>query len=466
MKIIISILTLASLNLFAAKSSISGPVIVGNGDNGEDLQSFELITEGPIVDSRKKAVELLRKFKVNRIEGLGSLIPEVETTKLYMTKKGISTQKLAELGAFTTDSTGLIYARTMPEPYAVTRFFPASMSLTEEQLIALHIHEGLHRSLPKSIREDEAIASSITQMITEPNTSFDKIANITKSHMPRNQENMMVTSEQTTSYRPITVSERSRLKNPSKFSIESRFYNNERSEEDEVQDFTVTNMYLLRSHLYPFGENEDAIGLGIDASVIQTEEDSFMGPLSISARSLLYTRRNFDIEVFGQVNLNTLSNEELKNSLYGRDTYKLGISLSTRRENFYIRNDLTYTLASSIDQKLNDQFITHEFGAITGVKLDAGFTYKKLNLGGFFEVLLSDNYKVSNQFGTFTEQTGRNRIVSIGPKLEYRDKDYALEVNGRFLIDSTKETSYEFLSDLMGYGVGQGSINTAVNIYF
>lgn len=446
------------LLLIISTAAIAGPVRVGNGDDGDDLQSFELIETGIIVESRKKALELLKSFNVNKIQGLGALIPEVENTKLYLAKKGLGAEKLAQLGAFTEDASGLVYARTMPEPYAATRFFPASKNLNEAQLVALHIHEGLHRSLPPTIREDEQIASAITQSITEPNASFDRIEKTVARYLPHEATPVAKVSET-----KIVVPEKSRLKNPSRLGLEARIFQQDEDAED-ASGKPIERMYILSSHLYPFGKDENAVGIGFDASIVQTADESFMGPLSLSARYRLYTHRDFDIEGFAQLNMNSMSDEELKNSLMGRDTTTVGITLATQREYFFIENDFFYTAESEVEEEIGNIDYTYTFGSITGVNLRAGTHYKNFMLGGFAEILVSDNFTVAG--GDFTEETGRNRIVSWGPHLEYRKNQYSIVLRGRFLLDSTENTSYDYLSDLMGYGVGQGSVQTQLNVFF
>lgn len=449
---------LLTLNLIL-NNVFAGPVRVGNGDDGDDLQSFTLLTEGPIVESRRKAVELLKSYNIQKIEGLGALIPEVENTKLYMTKKGLSPKRLAELGAFTNDATGLVYARTMPEAYAATRFFPASKNLNESQLIALHIHEGLHRSLPYNIREDEQICSTITQAILAPETSRDKISKTVAKYVKKENHSGAVAQTKTKLYVP----EKSRLHRPSRLGLEYRRYQQDEESKD-VKSVGINSMYVLSSHLYPFGQNENAMGLGVDVSIVQTENENFMGPLSLSARYRLYTRRDFDIEGFAQLNMNSLSDDELKNSLMGRDTTKIGITLATRKDLFFIENDFSYILESQVEETIGNVDYTYTFGSIMGVNLRAGAHYKGFMLGGFAEILLSDNFIIEG--GDFQEDTGRTRIVSWGPHLEYRKNQYSLVVKGRFILDSTDDTSYDYLSDLMGYGVGQGSLQTQFNVYY
>lgn len=453
---LIIILTLAMVSA----QVLAGPIRVGNGDDGEDLQSFEPVIDGVIADSREKAVKLLKSFNIQKIEGLGALLPEVENTKLYLTKKGLGPEELAKLGAFTADASGLIYARTMPRPYAATRFFPAAKKLNESQLIALHIHEGLHRSLPESIRENEQVASSITQSITAPDASFDSIKATIQGYLPKNQPSSGVSN---VSESKLYVPEKSRLRNPSRFGIEARVFQ-QSDESEKATGNQIESMYILSSHLYPFGKNEQAVGIGFDASIIQTADENFMGPLSVGARYRLYTHRDFDIEGFAQLNMNTLSDEELQDSLLGRDTTTIGLTLSTQRSHFFIENDFFYTFESEVEEQIGNIDYTYTFGEILGINLRAGVHYKNFMFGGFTEFLVSDNFTVEG--GDFADSTGRNRIVSWGPHIEYRKNQYSLVMRGRFILNSTDNTSYDYLADLMGYGVGQGSLQTQLNVFF
>ena len=455
---LIFISLLLSVNTMAI---LSGPVRIGNGDDGEDLQYFEPVTDSKIIESRAQAVKLLNSFSIRTIDGLGALTPEVENTKMYMAQKGLSAGELAKLGAYSDDGSGLVYARTLPVHYAATRFFPAALKLSQEQLIPLHIHEALHRSLPSEINENEEIISSITQAIITPGASKDSIRTVVASYMPKKSTLINGHTANNTASE-VYIPKKSRLNNPSRLGIETRHYSEDK---DDINNSGIKSMYLISSHLYPFGEGEKAVGLGFDASIVKTDDDSFMGPLGLSARYQLYTKRDFDIEGFAQVNLNTLSDDELKNSRLGRDTTKVGLTFSTRKNNFFIENDFSYTFESESKESVGGVDLTYTYGGITGVNLRAGAYYKKFLVGGFTEILLSENYKLSDG-GELNKETGRNRVISWGPSIEYRDTNYSLILNGRFLLDSTNDTSYNTLSDLMGYGVGQGSIQTKLNIFF
>src|SRR5262245_41269243 len=83
-----------------AEISCGATTKVGNGDDGTDLEGFEEISSGPIVESRQKAAELLKKLDVHGISGLGLLIPEVEKAALYMAKRDVQANLDDDQGAF------------------------------------------------------------------------------------------------------------------------------------------------------------------------------------------------------------------------------------------------------------------------------------------------------------------------------------------------------------------------------
>lgn len=61
--------------------------IVGNGDEGTDLEGATPITSGNIFEARQNATALLKRLNVQGIRGLGNLIPELSHTELFLSKK-------------------------------------------------------------------------------------------------------------------------------------------------------------------------------------------------------------------------------------------------------------------------------------------------------------------------------------------------------------------------------------------
>ncbi|MCF8060219.1 MAG: hypothetical protein K9K67_13040 [Bacteriovoracaceae bacterium] len=445
----------------------AGPTVVGNGDDGRDLEGFVLLKEGKIVEARDEALKKLENLNIKSVPGLGSLIPELKNSPLYITKADITTEKLVKLGAFTNDESGLVYARTFPRPYSATRFFPASKGLAKDQIISLHIHEALHRALPENIRDNEPIVSDIALAITTPETTFDQINSVVAKYLipVKTAESSPTLAPNKTLVEQLRppAKPHSRIHNPSRVSLGYISFADSKLEGTSQSSIPVKNMYRFSSHLYPFGGEFTAVGIGIDANFLKTENDSQMGPLGISFRYLAWTVKEFDIELFGRADLNSLSNEELQNSLLGRDVYKIGLTLAKRSDYLYIENDLEYTFESDTTQTIGNIEYNYGFGSIIAARMRFGGYVGKFNLGGFGEFLLSDNFTVEG--GAFKLENGRNRLISGGPEIQWRGQQFGLRLYGRYLLASNKDTDYEFLGDLHGRGVGQGNLGIDLNFF-
>jgi hypothetical protein len=470
----------AGLGIWVLSMSIglafAEPSKVGNGDDGSDLEGFTEIKKGPIVEARKEAVQLVRNLNTAGVPGLGMLLPEVEGTRLYLTKKDVSAVEDADAGTFHADMKSRVYARTFAEPHAATRFFPVAEKLDRDQLVALHIHEALHRSLPASIREDESKVSTLTLAITSPGASYDSIQHASVrvipeadrlAAMPKPADNSDPLAApalgQSLAVTPkYPVPEQARIKNPSEFRYSFRKYR----ESDREMSFPVNSMHVIGSDLYPFGSEDSPIGIGIEASFIQRPQESLMGPLSLSARGRLWSRRGFDVGYWGVLSLNTLSAEELKNSQYGRDTFSLGLSLRKDLSFFSIENFLGYTFAGKSQQRISSTDYTYNYGGVVTVSLHpAALIGPAIRLGAFVEMNLGEDYTISG--GSFSNSIGRYRLLSGGPEVQYFfNRNVALGLSGRFVIDSTKDADFDMLGDLMGPGVAQGNVTGTLSFYF
>src|SRR5262245_2740168 len=135
------------LLFFAAATSAASTTKVGNGDDGTDLEGATPITRGIIFETRAMAVANLKALNIQGVAGLGQVIPELERSDLLMCKADVAAMSTEGSWESSEDSKQ-VYARTFPEPHAPTRFFPAALKLSRDQLIALHTHEALHRALP------------------------------------------------------------------------------------------------------------------------------------------------------------------------------------------------------------------------------------------------------------------------------------------------------------------------------
>lgn len=416
---------------------------VGNSDDGSDLEGASPLEFGSIVKARKKAVARLQKMNVPAIAGLGTLLPEVEKTSLFMATADITTSLTSDQGH--TSLSGNVYARTLAQPHAATRFFPVAASLEEAQLVALHIHEGLHRALDPSVREDESLVAKLTLTITAPEATFDSIQRTAEDLLPKQKTEE---PKEVTYFTGSSVGYSYR-----------RFFN-----PDKPTSYPVTSMHLLHSHLYPLGGKKTRFGLGIEFSLIQGPHGSNMGPLGLSAHFRLFQVQGFEMALWGIAHLNTLSADELKQSPYGRDVGTLGFSIRKNGKSFYIENYTSVAFGGSSNQKVGLVEYKYSYGSVFDVKIRAGVRTWKIDAGGYAELHLADYFKVNG--GAFSLDTGRYRIFSVGPEANLQMDDFVFSLLARFLVNSTKNASYDFLGNLMGPGVSQGSVGASVKMIF
>ncbi len=440
--------------LFLSTQTVAAPTKVGNGDDGTDLEGFQLITKGKLIQSQKLATTLLKQLNIQGIPGLGSLIPELENNKIYITNKNVSAERLEEMGAYHSGLEGLVYARTMPRPYAPTRFFPVANKLSMKQLISLHIHEALHRALPENINKNEKIVTKITLAITSPESSFDQVKQAVSNVAP---QLLNLYNKETSKNLP---QKHSRVNMPSTFGLSVTTFKQPKDTITKAFSLPINQMYKLSSHLYPFGSKLSALGIGIDITYLTTDSASLMGPLGLSARMLLWTVKKFDIEGYLQYNMNTLSNEEIQNSLLGRDVFKVGISMNKETKTSYLQNDLEHTSRSKVEEKIGNIDYVYNFEAITTIRIRAGYKgIKKMKIGILAEMLLSKDPEVKTlDSAVFSSGNERNRIFNVGSEFSYNFDSFIIEGYGKILLDSSAGSDLDQMGDLVGVGIGQGSM--------
>ena len=188
------------------------------------------------------------------------------------------------------------------------------------------------------------------------------------------------------------------------------------------------------------------------------------GPLGLSAKVRLWSGRGFDVGIFGSASLNVLSAEELKNSPYGRDVFTLGISMRKDLKRLYVENFISCTFAGKSKRTVGRVEYQYDYGDIYVAKIRAGARLGEFDLGGFAELSLAQNFRVSG--GAFTSDLGRYRIFAMGPELTYQQEDFMVGVSGRFLVDSTRGANFDNLGNLMGPGVAQGGVQLSASVLF
>lgn len=437
--------------ILLAQSSWATTTRVGNGDNGSDLEGFELITSGPIVKAQKDAVKLLKELNVRSIYALGQLIYEVERSQLYMTKKDVTDMELKELGGFETDMRGYIYARTFAKPHAATRFFPVSLTLNNDQLIALHIHEGLHRALPEHVREDEKAVTAITLAITNPEASFDTISEVTKAQVPDLESERFLAKQY---YLGEDLIKRNHL------AYSTIVFNYKGSEKTKS---SPTHMHKLSSKLYPFGGSMEGVGLGLKMSYLKQENgDSALGPLGVSLEGKFLTKTRFKLLWFLEQNIASSANEQWQNSYFGRDTTTAGLKMySIKTSRISLSNSLKYTLASESTDTTFSEDIVYQYGPTIAANIDIKANWKNFGFGGNLEYSIAGQRTVTQ--GNFENIDPREKIVTLEPEVAYIHNNFSVTLFSKFLLNSEEDSDLGRFSDLFNYGAGEQNIGLKIN---
>lgn len=448
-------LLMLSLCLPLAAQDLMAPTKVGNGDNGADLEGFEKLESGPIVKARDLAIEKVRALNLRSIRGLGNLQTELEKSDLYITKKDINDRELLKLGAFESDRVGYIYARTFARPYAATRFFPVAKSLGQDQLVALHIHEALHRSLPQSIREDEKVVSAITLEIVNPDANRDDIEKSIASYMPKELE----PTSYNTAGRSFFLEEDMIQRNVFEYSYGAFF--NDKDENSELTN--INEVHHLSSKLYPFGGSLSGTGLGLSMGWYDIDSQKEVGPLSLSLQHQLVTSTRF--RLFGFIEHSIAPTTEMfEQSSFNRDLTKLGLKMySFKNKNLQLINSLVITVPSSATDKRLSTPVVYDYG----FQYHANATLRGLigpfGLGGFLDYAIAEERTVTN--GSFQTIEDREALPSVGIELGYFAENFNVKLSTRkALISDSQEIDYSRFGDIKDFGVGDQNLKLGVSV--
>lgn len=454
------------------------PTFVGNGDEGTDLENLAPIQTGPILDARAAALAQARKLGVGGIRGLGTLEAELEKSELFLAKEDVPAHLAEDQGSYHSGFKGQVYARTFPRAHAATRFFPAALALTGPQLVALHLHEALHRALPPAVQTDESVVSRLTLALSTPDATRDQVETlaahlIPASALPADTLVVAAASAETpaqTSAAAVEVADDRRIESPSSLTYAVRLY---REDPDAPGVYPVKRMMILSGFFYPFGK-VDALGFGVEAGLVESGRESqtktLMGPLGLTMRYRAFTVRDYDFGTFAGAYLNTLSSDEWKNSGIGRDVGVVGINAIKARGFIYGGVDLKYQFAGSAQQKVGNVTYKHEYGGVFSTRLAGGVRIGPVRAGGFGSMYLGDGYRVSGGSFTFGNNGSgamqRYRLVSYGPEVNLELGSFRAGVQASMLASSTSDANFDFLGNLMPEGVALGSVQASVGVVF
>ncbi len=464
-----------ALSLFGLLATVSltayaeGYVIVGNGDDGSDLEGVTKIETGLVVTARDKAVTLLEKLNVVGIPGLGNLVPEVQHSPLFIAKENVVSSLVSDRSNFHSDVSGKVFARTLAQPYASTRFFPISLKLEEAQLVALHIHEGLHRALPADYRQDENVVSEITLALTSPQASHDSVKEITQRLVRENDIRYSSPSlgGYGSSLPSISGLGHERMSRPSSVGYSlSQFW------QGGASTFSSVNrLHVIHSDLYPFGGVDTPFGMGLQMSALEGPASGLqMGPLGIAARLRAWSIRDFEIGIFAQASVNLLSAKEKATSPVGRDVFTAGISMRKTIERFYVENFLSVTAPGIVAYNFpstfrgGGEYLTYDYGTSVNAKIRTGYRSNTVEIGGFIDLFVVDHFIISGR--NFNQDTGRFKLVSIGPEASIRFDEVTVSIFGRHILSTDRDVNFDYLGNILQTGAALGSVGASVAVSF
>jgi hypothetical protein len=431
-----------------------GPTKVGNGDSGSDLEGFELVTKGELINSKNDAIKLLKNLNTQAIVGLGNLLPELENSKVYMTKKDISSKELDEMGAFHSGLEGLVYARTFAHSYAATRFFPASLKLNSKQLMALHIHEALHRSLPDQVHEDEQIVSKITLAIITPEQTADNIQAVVKENIP---DLFMPSTNH------LVINKNSRIHNPSLVEISVSKW----TESKRVSSLPIDHSLNVNAQLFIFGESNLTSGFGISSNYLMTKNSqNYFGPLELTYRNLFYTNRGYDLEFKIGYQIMSTSNSKVINSAYGKNAFIIGINAKKLSDKFNLKLSGDLIGGNSISRNINSISTQYEIGSTINLGGELLIPQKSYELGAQSKLIILNSLNVTQNNNSLLNKES-DQYFSAGPVGKYHlNPDIVINLYGEYLFNSNKNSAEDHLRDLLGNGLGQWKWTTGVEIDF
>ncbi|PIP91296.1 MAG: hypothetical protein COW01_01440 [Bdellovibrionales bacterium CG12_big_fil_rev_8_21_14_0_65_38_15] len=403
--------------------AFAGPTIVGNGDDGSDLENYKPLQSKKILSAHAEALTILKRLNVQGISHLGSLIPELENTKMYMVESNISAERMQELGAFHSGSNKLIYARTIARPYATTRFFPAAEKLDSNQLIALHIHEALHRSLPEAFREDEKVVSEITLAIVSPLASHDQVKEVTRKKIDDYTGQYKGNFKDHTSFVTLSYKGIVGVQKTGTFSPQTR-------------------SYQLSNRIYPFDNNWSLLGLGVDLDYAKNERRTTLGTLGLFLSIDLFTLRGFDISFFSKWNRALSDTQDFTNYMISRDSFHTGVTFKKKRGSLLSENLISYTWQRKDKRTLNAQSYEFDLGSITNLKSQLLYQRNNKYFGGFIDLHLIGATDVKVE-----AKTSRSSVLALGPVFEHHFDELSYQIYYHYVVDSLSKGSTVSIND-------------------
>jgi hypothetical protein len=460
---------------FVYPSAHASGTKVGNGDDGADLEALSPITAGPISDSRQQAVELLNKLNVKGIPGLGALYPELQRTDLMMASQDVHPTGELQGSLEISDDRRSVYARTFPEAYASTRFFPATLQLTPEQLMALHVHEALHRSLPSEIRTNEDIVMHLTMAMTSPGASHDRVRQVSSiyldplgqpgevyrgsslgiatslGHFSAAQVELPPTSRTEVGYQLDGFNEGTYLQG---LEVKSSLGGYRR-----IRSFAVEPLVRARMKLSS-GAGNFGVAMGPSsydlAARVQVTEERSLTPFFRFTAQALETKPNRDA---------------------GRDIVSFGTSYEGHSTNDYFEATALYSLGSSAIENTGytvygtTASINLDYKSIFSFTARGGYRWGRLSLGGMGELHSSGGINITSTNAEVADVPMRVRVLDsfrllvAGPELAYTGERFQMRAYYKMLLNSGFANLSD-LGDMVDRGAGKSAFGTSLSMKF
>lgn len=450
---------------FSYSYAAASGVRVGNGNDGRDLENLSLVKAGILIETQKLALEKLQAVQTDQIEYLGNLTQELATSEIYLSSVAAKNYG-TEVHQIDGQMDDTIYARTFAEPGAATRFFPQALMLSPQQLVALHIHEALHRALPFGVNKNETVVAQITRAIVDPNATPEKIkliANDTIKEGIAIVKHDKSVANPASSYSLRTVKQ-SLHKTPhfggSSLRFSKTYFTDSKISESQFQSM---DMVSIR-----YGDeisDTQLLVAGLDFTQIKTDQMSAVGPLRFVGDLQFAAESDLNLRLGLRSTMNSMSTEEVKTTPIGRDsTTVVGTASFVRDNSVFIEADLALTSGSNKKQKIGNVEYNFEYGNMRTIGLNFGWFNKSLETSLRGELQVMDNYKVSG--GAFATETGPLRVLKFGPSLLYRYQNFELSAQYLPISGATKDLSLEWMGDVFGAGANQGGMTMGVGYVF
>lgn len=458
---------------------------VGNGNDGADLERLTNITSGPIWEARQGAVEAVRRLNVAGVPGLGQLIPEINKTDLLMASEDVHPTVEPSGSLEVSHDRRHVYARTFPEPNADTRFFPAAQGLSTDQLVALHIHEALHRALPRDVRENENVVMHITMAITSPGASFDRVRQVASLYVPSEAgtSKTVVSSPTSVLTKRISVARSEAVMPPrshSEFGVQFDQYTGGKEVLMPGLEFK-TSLGGFR----PLGPVAVEPVFHARVKVLEGQRsNSVIGPTSFELAGRMMVGGSEEMGPFAVVKEDgavwapfiRFSAKSLEGSSRpvpsDRDVLSIGVYYQVEDPRFYLDSSIFYSLPSNTNVTSGLGQLSTEFGPILSLSARWGAKVGRWQLGAASDLHASEGKTwteddpYANWDGTGQRsRIGPTRILTGGPEATYKYRNIKLKFYGKWMLNSP-QSNLDDLGDIVDRGSGRGGVGTMASFDF